>query len=289
MKLLTLFSVLLLVLLGCEESNPYAGGVKQGEKSEEASTASATGDNSANVEVAEGQDEVAEDLSEEAKTVTQAICASDALFSGIKATFDVACVDGQATVAMASALENPFDGTGEPSINLLQSDDVNGVSEFMVISSVKVPLTPQEVLDRSADINNADAVAGNATVTQTEVSSTPGDNNPIVIASEVNFQLDVNVGIISVSDTRILVREYIMVDEETNVFGYRSYLKAGEPDNEDNILANQMTLYVPVEDGTILIGISQQHTDNRGRHATAEETFNRLARQTAIDSVDLLK
>ena len=282
MKLLLVSFYFLTIIMsfGCEESNPYAGRIQSADASLEGSDDARP----ENIKVSEGQDEPAEDLSEEALTITEAICQSSALFNSVQGSFAAACIDGKASVALADALENPYDGTGEPNINLLQSDDVDRVSQFLVLSAVKVPVTPEEVLAEANTLNETDLVEDNVTMTQTEILSVPGNNSPIILSTEIEFLLEVDVGI-TVRDTRILTRDFIMVNEEAGIIGYRTALKAGEPDNEDNILADMIALYIPVEGGSILVGISQQHANNRGRHETAEDTFTKLAIRTAKESV----
>ncbi|SMF00905.1 hypothetical protein [Pseudobacteriovorax antillogorgiicola] len=273
-------------LWACEEKNPYANRVATAEQSAATPEGQVSSGNQTGA-TPEEQTQEAENLSEEALTVTQLICQSNE-FSGVQAAFDAACVNGQASVALATALEQPYDGAGDPVINLLQSDDVNGVSQFLVITSLKVAVSPADVLAQANALNEADFSEGNATVTQTEISSVAGDGAPIMLSTEIQFDLNVSVGIINVNDVRILSKEFLVLDSETQLMGYRSVLKAGEPDNEDNILANQISFWVPQEDGsTVLITISQQHADNRGQHATAETTFQGVARRSLLDTYAL--
>lgn len=285
MRLLIVSFYLILIgtNMGCEEANPYAGGVATGSVEKDKDNKQGQ-DLSENIIVADGQDEVAEDLSEEAISITEAICQSAALFDANKASFDAACVDGKASVALANALENPYDGTGEPNLNLLRNDDIDRVSYFLVLSAVKVAVTPEEVLAQANTLNETDIVEDNVTITQTELLSTPGDSGPVILSTEIEFILEVDVGI-TVTDTRILTREFIMVNEELGIIGYRTHLKAGNEDNEDNILADMMALYIPVEGGSILVGISEQHARNRGRHETALDTFTKVGTRMAKESV----
>ena len=278
------FVFLIYFSVGCEEKNPYASRVAQAGSSSEA----VVGGGEESESVSEGQDQQAEDLSEEALNITQEICGSGATFSSVSEAFSAACVDGQASVALAGALESPYEGAGDPVINLLQSDDINGVSQFLVITSLKVASTPEEILAQSNAMNEDDFEEGNATVTQTEVSSNPGDSSPVSLATEIQFDLNVSVGIINVADTRILTKEYLKVSEEGGILGYRSFLKSGAPDNEDNIIASQVSFWVPDETGTIFITVSQQHAENRNQHETAETTFLNIARRTLLQTYGLL-
>ena len=284
MKSVIILSLLTTLLTSCDEKNLYAGRVAS---SSEASAAETSETAAADATVNEDQNEVAEDLSEEALTITQELLACSAMLDAVKASFDVACVDGKATVALADALENPYDGTGVPNINLLQSDDVNGVSQFMVITSFTVPTDPDGVLAMVNAMNEADFTEGNATITQTELTSTPGDNSPLTLTTEVEFGLDVSVGIITVNDVRHLTKEFMKFGSEGNIQGSKVYLTEGAPDNEDNIIADQASFWIPTETGTTIITVSQQHAENRNRHETAEETFLAVAQRTLVDTFGL--
>lgn len=289
--LMTILAALLVTQVGCDEKNPYAGSQTTGslnaaEGEGENINAGNTQESNGGEVVVEDSDEavVAEDLSEEAKAVTDIICSSEANFSDSAGAFGIACANGQPTVALANALENPYNGQGDATINLLQSDDVNSVSQFKVITSLVVPKTPDEIRALSEQLNAADFTVGNASVTSAQISATPGVA-PILEVTEVEFNLTVSVSIITVQDERLLEQKYILLDEATGVAGISTYLKAGETVNEDNIIASQITLIVPNDDGTTtMISMSQQHADNRGRHPDAEAAFTGVALQTMLNA-----
>ncbi len=291
MRNLTIFiCVLMLTQIGCEEKNPYATDRVIANPSVGSEDTSSTSANNKS-EPSEDQDNVVqdEDLSEEAKTVTEVLCDSGASFPEAEGAFSIGCNNGQPTVALVQALENPYAGQGDASVNLVQSDDVNGISQFKVITALKLPKTPAEIQAFSNQLNESDFTEGNATIVQTELSSVAG-TAPVLQTAVIQFDLTVQVSIITVNDTRILEQQYVMLDETSNIVGIKSYLKAGEPDNDDNIIASQISFIVPSADGasSTMVSMSQQHADNRGQHETAEQTFTNLALRTMINAYGLM-
>lgn len=288
-----LFSLLLMVAFSqaaCEESNPYSGGYSKGSiEEDEDSSLNSSSRNRANGSgvVDEDATELAEDVSEEALTITDEICGNAALFAKVKGSYEAACVGGKPTVALVDALSNPYNGVGDPTITILQSDDVDGVSQFMVMTSMEVPVSPDEFTAQGDAINQLSFEEGNAVIEQTILSDTAGDGSPITQTLEILFDMTVSVAIITVQDPRILIKNGMKFGKDTEIQAMEAYLKAGVPENEDNIIADQLTFWMPSENGTTVITFSQQHAENRGQHETAEEIFVTVAQRQILETMSL--
>lgn len=277
--------VFILAHLGCQEENPYTDGMvkkstPQGAEDEGTNSGGGQSQNSTaeNEESASNEAANEEEIAEESLTVTQSICGDQPTLANHTEEMNLLCQDGKPTVAFVNALEQPYTGDGAPNPTLATSIDNDGVSQFVLIAALKVPSPPEQVEAARTALNQLSFTEGNATVAQTELSLTPSNEAPITETAEIQFDLDVSLGIITVNDRRILTRDFITFDEELGIKGYRTYLTANAPDNEDNIVANQISFSIPNEDNTTtLISVTHQQADNRGQHDTAETTFVNVA------------
>lgn len=291
---ISMVSIGWLALVGCEEKNPYVdgevarSGSPQAANTNNQSAAPRNQPEQSQVDTTAVEDtqEVLDEEVADAETLTtgQAICGSEGMFGNHAEEFAVVCLNGQPNTAFANALAGAYAGAGEATPTLIKSIDNNGVSQFVLIAAIKVAQTVDEVVAEQAVLNESDFTEGNASVTQTVLSDTAVNQNEILSRAEIQFDLRVSVGIINVNDTRMLTKELIEINPELGIKGYRTTLTAGAAENEDNIIANQISFFVPNEDGgSTLIVISHQQADNRNQHQTAETTFVSLARRTMVD------
>ena len=269
-----------LSLVACEESNPYTNRVAQSDGSSLGTNANATGAQTVNTE----STAVAEEVSEEALTLTDKICAMDEKLQVVKGSFETMCLDGKPTVALINALDNPYTGVGEPDVNLLKAEDINGQSQFLVLGSALFPVTTEEMLNGIDDYNNRGYSYDNAVVEETQLSSVKDEGSQVFLSAEVNFSLTVTVGIIVIEDDRHLVKDFYEIGD-SGIIVQRVYLQAGHPNNdEEGQIADQLAFWIPTENGTLVVMASQQHADNQGQPQTAMDVFTGLSKMQATDA-----
>ena len=276
--------IILLTAIGivsCEESNPYADRVNG---------PIPTSDDSSNFsgDVNKGASEAAstDDISEEALTVTEVICANADKFETVKGSFEAACIDGNPSVALVNALDAPYDGTGDPEFTVLQSDEDGNTSKFMGVTALLLDANIVQIFENASALNELSYSADNVEVIQTEISSALGGGD-YTLTSESSFSMTVTSGLVVVEDERILTKETFSFGENSELHATQIYLKPGAPENAENLLADQLVFWIPSDNGTIAVTFTQQHADNRGLHQVAEEVFLGVAEQQMRDTISI--
>ncbi len=225
-----------------------------------------------------------ETIAKESLSAVQMICGNQPSLAKFAAEMAVLCVNGQPSQAFANALAAPYKGGANPPLVLVKSVDNNGISEFILLAVLEVPRPIADVFAKRDLTHKGTMTEGNATVTQTELSATPGNGAEQLGSYDVKFDLNVRVGIINVADTRILQQDFVALTPVKALISSMSYLKPGAADNTDNILANSVSFWIGDKNTTKLISVNHQMVDNRGQAATAEQTVTAIGRRTMTDS-----
>ncbi len=225
-----------------------------------------------------------ETIAKESLSAVQMICGNQPSLAKFAAEMAVLCVNGQPSQAFANALAAPYKGGANPPLVLVKSVDNNGISEFILLAVLEVPKPIADVFAKRDLTHKGTMTEGNATVTQTELSATPGNGAEQLGSYDVKFDLNVRVGIINVADTRILQQDFIALTPDKSLITSMSYLKPGAADNTDNILANSVSFWIGDKNTTKLISVNHQMVDNRGQAATAEQTVTSIGRRTMTDT-----
>jgi hypothetical protein len=283
----------LLALSCADEKNPYKNRYETQGTSGAASPASGTGnataaDTTAPAQtVSEAETKTAADtesIAKESLTALQMICGNQPALAKFAAEMAVLCVNGQPSQAFANALAAPYKGGANPPLVVVKSMDNNGISEFILLAVLEVPKPIADVFAKRDLTHKGTMTEGNATVTQTELSATPGNGAEQLGSYDVKFDLNVRVGIINVADTRILQQDFVALTPDKSLISSMTYLKPGAPENEENILANSVSFWIGDKNTTKLISVNHQMVDNRGQAATAEQTVTSIGRRTMTDT-----
>lgn len=213
------------------------------------------------------------------KTGVALICSNPPALAKFQAELAVLCVNGQPTQTFASALAAPYKGGANPPLVKVKSVDNNGTSEFIVLAVIEVAKPIADVFAKNDMFSTGMLTAGNATVTQTVVSSAPGAGD-MLNSSEVKFDLNVSVGIIRVNNISMLTKDSIALNADKSVIATLSGLKAGAPDNSDDILSNSLSFMIGEGNVTKLVSVNHQMVNNRGQAATAEQTVVGIGQAT---------
>ncbi|HYX34948.1 MAG TPA: hypothetical protein VE954_17775 [Oligoflexus sp.] len=277
-----------------DEKNPYKN---RYETQTSGPAGAATGSNSGNATVnADGSSSPAvneadtktaantDTIAKESLSAVQMICGNQPALAKFAAEMAVLCVNGQPSQAFANALAAPYKGGANPPLVLVKSVDNNGISEFVLLAVLEVPKPITEVFAKRDLTHKGTMTEGNATVTQTELTATPGAGGDQLGSFDVKFDLKVTVGIINVADTRILQQDFIGLTPDKSLISAVTYLKPGAADNTDNILANSVSFWIGDKNTTKLISVNHQMVDNRGQAATAETTVTSIGRRTMTDT-----
>ncbi|WP_141732828.1 hypothetical protein [Oligoflexus tunisiensis] len=225
-----------------------------------------------------------DDIAKESLSAVQMICGNQPSLAKYAAEMAVLCVNGQPSQAFANALAAPYKGGANPPLVIVKSVDNNGISEFILLAVLEVPKPIADVFAKRDLTHKGTITEGNATVTQTELSATPGNGADQLGSYDVQFDLNVRVGIINVADTRILQQDFVSLNADKSLIASMSYLKPGAADNADNILATAVSFWIGEGANTKLVSVNHQMTDNRGQAATAEQTVTTLGRRTMTES-----
>ncbi len=280
-------ALLALLTLSCaQERNPYKDRYMQG--GTQGASASGAGANSGNAAGASGNTSTAGAvvadpaattkaadagaIAAESKTGVALICSNPAALAKFQAEVAVLCVDGKPTQAFATALAAPYKGGANPPLVKIKSVDNNGTSEFIVLAVIEIPKPVTETFGKRLSLNAGTLTAGNATVTQTVVSSTPAGSGDAMGAAEVKFDLNVSVGIIKVNNISILQNDSVALNPDKSIIATLGYLKPGAPDNTDDILSNSLSFMMGEGNVTKVIQVNHQMVNNKGQAATAEQT-----------------
>ncbi|MCX6128367.1 MAG: hypothetical protein NTX25_04795 [Proteobacteria bacterium] len=216
-------------------------------------------------------------------TGVQVICANPPALAKVQTELAVLCANGQVTPAFASALAAPYKGGANPPLVSIKSVDVNGVSEFIVLAVIEVPKTVAEVFDRRATLPSGTLTAGNAVVTQTVIGNTPPSSGSNLGSLDINFSLNVTVGIIKVANVSILQNDSIALNADKTVIASISSLKAGAADNTDDILSTSLSFNIQEGNVTKVISVNHQMVNNRGQVAAAAQTVLDIGKATMTD------
>lgn len=289
-----------LVLLGAscsEEKNPYASRYTSGATAPVTGTATNPGSTSPAVN---GGTPVVADTTEAAKDAgtaakpdaiakaslagVQLICSNPPALAKAQAELGVLCLNGQPTQAFANALAAPYKGGANPPLVLIKSVDNNGTSEFIVLAVIEVPKPVADVFAKRSQLTMGTLTAGNATVTQSVVTTVPAAGGDNLGGADIKFDLNVSVGIIRVANTSILQAESTALNADKSVIATISALKPGAPDNADDILSTSLSFMMQDGTGTKLISVNHQMVNNRGQAATAEQTVTGIGRATMTDT-----
>ncbi len=213
----------------------------------------------------------------------QLICSNPAALAKVQAEVAVLCTNGQPTQAFATALAAPYKGGANPPLVTIKSVDVNGTSEFIVLAVIEVAKPVADVFAKRAMLTTGTLTAGNATVTQSVVANTPAAGGDNLGSSDIKFDLNVSVGIIKVANTSILQADITALNPEKSVIATVSSLKAGAPDNTDDILSTSINFMMQDGNATKVISVNHQMVNNRGQAATAEQTVVGIGKATMTD------
>lgn len=223
-------------------------------------------------------------IAKESLNAVQMICGPQPSLAKFAAEIAVLCVNGQPSQAFANALAAPYKGGANPPLVVVKSVDNAGISEFILLAVLEVPKPIADVFAKRDLTHKGTMTEGNATVTQTELSATPGAGGDQLGSYDVKFDLNVRVGIINVADTRILQQDFLALTPDKSLISSVSYLKPGAADNTDNILATSVSFWIGDKNTTKLISVNHQMVDNRGQAATAEQTVQSIGRRTMTDT-----
>lgn len=277
-----------MVLISCQEENPYKDQYRsQTLSSSEPSSDNRTVENAERI-LEEDANTVADEdaIAEEQLTAVQLICQDEENATKFPVETGTLCLNGQASNVLANALANPYKGGDNPQLGIIKSEDVNGVSHFILVSSLELPKPLTTVYAERARLNPISFTEGNATVTQVELASYPPQGGRQLGGFDLQYDLRVRVAIITVEDRRILQRDFLALDDEQSVISSASYLKPGAGNNPNSV-ANLLTYWIADGDATKVITVTHQQADNRGQHQTAENTILAIGRRTMIDTYNL--
>jgi len=212
-------------------------------------------------------------IAETAKTGVALICSGSPALAKFQAELAVLCVDGKPTQTFAAALAAPYKGGPNPPLVKVKAVDNNGVSEFIVLAVIEIPKPVADVFAKRQMLTSGTTTAGNATVTQTVVATTPAAGGDKLGSSDVKFDLNVSVGIIKVNNVSMLQIDAVALNADKSLITTMGGLKQGAPDNQDDILSNSLSFMLGEGPNvTKLIQVNHQMVNNRGQAATAEQT-----------------
>jgi hypothetical protein len=284
-------AIFLTLTLACKEENPYrdeytrtdAGSAKPAESAEGSSNTQT------NAPSAEGSEEEAKEAAEEGAieeedvNAVDMVCQDPAALANFQVEYQVLCTDGQPTQAFADALANPYQGDN-PQPKLLKSDDVNGISHFVLIAPLQVPQTIDALFDQRAQFHQNSFTVGNATFSQTELASTPAEGGNGLGSFDVQTNLDVSVGIINVNDVMVQKSVFTKIAADQSVIANTATLIENAPDNSDNIVNNIVSIWIADGQSTKIITVTHQQVNNRGQPDTAQTTFLDIGTQLMVDT-----
>lgn len=284
-----------LLLLGCQEENPYKGRyqVKQAPQAAENEAdireAESSGQRDSVSQTVETEPAAAADdaITENDFDIIQLICQDSDLKASFETEMAVLCIDGQATTTFAEGLANPYRGGNNAQPNVLRADNINGMSHFLVFSAIELPLPLNQILDRRAELNPIDFTAGAATVTQAELSSRPPTSEIDLGGFDLRFEIAVRVAIITIRDVNILERDFTSLEPGQSVVAMKTYLKPGAAENSENEVATTLSLWIADENRTKMVTVANQQVNNRGQHQAASNTVTEVGRRFIIDTYDI--
>lgn len=278
----TMFTGLFLSsLFACQqEENPYKDSLKpdtsklRSQPQSDVSSDEKKAEGSPVVEEADVKEAEEGSIEESKISSTERICQDTALQNKFPEELSIICLDGKATNEFASLLATPYDGTNQSNFRLAKSEDVNGISEMIAITSLKVNQPISEVFNRRAQMNTNTVSAGNATLTFTQQSEIAAQGNGHLGGFEVAIELVVRVAIVTVRQPGVQVRELFDLAGDMSVIADAAYLKANDPVNTPGTVSNNLAFWIADGEQTLMVVLTRQKADNRGQHNQAEAAFS---------------
>ncbi|MFW7379910.1 MAG: hypothetical protein ACOH5I_13945 [Oligoflexus sp.] len=284
------FIVLASLLGACSEDNPYKGQYRS--QPAQASSADAQGPGNVNQAREEAAEEAAtvadeEAIAEEDLNTVQLVCQNQEMATKYPVETGALCLNGQPTNAFANALASPYQGGDNANLGVIKSEDVNGISHFILLAAIELPLPLSEVYAQRAALNPLNFTEGNATIAQVQLAELPAQGGAQLGGFDLQFDLTVRVAIITVQEQRILQRDFIALDPEQNVIASATYMKPGAEGNNPATVANLISFWIADGEKTKLVTVTHQQAENRGQHPTAETTILGIGRRTMVDTYNL--
>ncbi len=294
--MLKISAIVALTVSACSENNPYKDQQVGLAKNNSKQTEKLPSDTSTHSEKPEEQgvgDLVVEPIKTEVAdvkntapaelNVAQLICDDKEYAAKYPVEMGVFCVEGKPSTNLINALNSPYRGQGDPVLKVIQQEDIDGVSNFLIVSSIEINKGQKEAYAIRELMNSVTtAVPNNATMRQRQLLSLAPAGN-LLSNYEIDVALDIQVGGITVDDHRIAMRDYATLKEGA-IIKSANYLKAGVEDNEEK-LSNIISFWVSNGNKTRIVGVTRQQTDNRGRHEIAVRVVQGLGKQALIDTV----
>lgn len=200
------------------------------------------------------------------------ICANASAFVSVQAEFDALCKDGKATDTFAKAYAAPYKGGADVPLVVIKSTDLNSVSEFMFLAVIEVAKPIADVMKLKKDFNSGTIVAGNSTVVQTVLASTPPVNQTQLESLDIKFAVTLTVGILKFNSVSVQKSDSFVLNSKKSVEASIGRLKVGAPENSKAILANTLSFMIQEGDKTRIVSVNHQKINNQGQGATAAKS-----------------